>query len=156
MNDQLVAYLDGELDADTSLKVERRLAEDEDFRRYLQQLQRAWDMLDELPKSEVSNSFTQTTVEMVALSAVEELEKKEKTVHRKKLTWWVVGAGGFVTAALASYGLIAMFLMRPNEQLLRDLPVIEEIELYRVVENAEFVKELEESGLFEEEGEDAL
>ena len=48
--EQLVAYLDGELDAESSLQVERRLAEDAEFRRELRQLQRAWDMLDELPK----------------------------------------------------------------------------------------------------------
>ena len=71
--EQLVAYLDGELDAETSKQVERRLTENVEYRRELQQLQRAWDMLDELPRAEVGNAFTRTTVEIVVLSAAQEL-----------------------------------------------------------------------------------
>ena len=37
--DELVAYLDGELDADASELVERRLSEDAAYRRQLRQLQ---------------------------------------------------------------------------------------------------------------------
>jgi hypothetical protein len=93
---------------------------------------------------------------MVVLSAEHELEQKQETDHRKRRTWWFIGAGGFGVAALASYLLISFLFARPNQQLLRDLPVIEDIDLYRVVENEEFLRELEESGLFDEEGEDAL
>ena len=48
---ELVAYLDGELDAETSTRVEQRLTEDDDYRTQLQQLQRTWDLLDELAPS---------------------------------------------------------------------------------------------------------
>ena len=73
--EKLVAYLDGELDAESSQQVERRLAEDPGYRHELKQMQRAWDLLDELPRAEVSETFTQTTVEMVALSAEHELKE---------------------------------------------------------------------------------
>ncbi len=46
--------------------------------------------------------------------------------------------------------------MLPNEQLVRDLPVIEDIELYRVGESVEYMRQLDQSGLFDEEVEDAL
>jgi anti-sigma factor RsiW len=156
LNDRLVAYLDGELDADESLQIERRLASDDEFRSELQQLQRAWDMLDDLPKSEVSESFTQTTVEMVVLSAEHELQEQEKEVRQRGHWWWLVAVGGFVATALVSYWMIAAYLSRPNEQLARDLPLIENVELYRSIDSIDYLRMLEESGLFEEEVDDAM
>ncbi len=155
-NDQLVAYLDGELDAESSLQIERRLAEDESFRRELQQLQRAWDMLDELPKAEVSESFTQTTVEMVALSAERALEQQSETVQRKRQRRWILAASGLVVAAVASFWVMTALLARPNEQLVRDLPVIEDVDLYRYADSVEFLKQLDQSRLFDEEVENGL
>jgi len=154
--DQLVAYLDGELDAESSLQVERRLAEDIEFRRELQQLQSAWDMLDQLPKVEVSESFTQTTVEMVVLSAEHDLSAQRERVVNKSRLLWGVGGAILVGAAVASFWLVSWILVRPNEQLVRDLPVIENIDLYRVADSVEFLHQLDESGLFDEEVEDAL
>lgn len=154
--EQLVAYLDGELDAESSLEVERRLAADESFRRELQQLQRAWDMLDELPKSELSDSFTQTTVEMVVLSAEQELEQQKSRVHWQRRVWWLAGAVSLVVASLVGFWTLAALLARPNEQMVRDLPVIENVDLYRVAESADYLRELHDSGLFAEEIDDAL
>ena len=39
---QIVAYLDGELDSATNAEIEKRLADDAEFALRLQQLQRAW------------------------------------------------------------------------------------------------------------------
>jgi anti-sigma factor RsiW len=154
--EQLVAYLDGELDTESSLQVERRLAEDVAYRRELKQLQRAWDMLDELPKSEVSETFTQTTVEMVALSAERDLQsEKKRGKHVNRLLWAVVG-GGVVIATVASYLLFTMAFSRENEKLVRDLPVIEKVDLYEVADSVEFLRRLDEERFFEEEVEDAL
>lgn len=150
-NEQLVAYLDGELDSRSSLDLERRLAEDADFRRELQQLQRVWDVLDELPKSEVSESFTQTTVEMVVLSTEQEIEQQKQTEQRKKRTGWLFAGAALAGVALAGYSLVSLMLDRPNRQLLRDLPVIEDLELYRVADSVEYLHLLEDAGLFKDE-----
>ena len=78
---------------------------------------------------------------------------------------WGVGAAsavalallaGFVATALVSYWMIMTYLSRPNEQLARDLPVIENRELYRAVDSIEYLRMLEESGLFDEEVDDAM
>lgn len=154
---QLVAYLDGELDVDSSLQVERRLAEDEEFRRELLQLQGVWDALDELPASEVDESFTQTTLEMAVLSAENECELEKKTSRTKSRWWWRVGACCSTAAALASFWVTQLVLIRPDQQFLRDLPVIEDIDLYRVAESVEYLHLLRESELFrDEEVQDAL
>lgn len=151
VHEQLVAYLDGELDAESSLDVERRLAEDASFRRELQQLQGVWDVLDELPKSEVNESFTQTTVEMVVLSTEQDIQQQRRTEERKKRSRWLYAGGVLAAMALVSFWLISVILERPNQQLLRDLPVIEDIELYRVADSVEYLHLLEESELFNDE-----
>jgi len=156
--DQLVAYLDGELDAERSLQVERRLAEDEGFRRELLQLQGVWDALDELPLAEVDESFTQTTVEMVVLSAEHEFEEEKNIARIRSRRWWQLGACCLAVAALASFWVTHRTLTRPNRQLLHDLPVIEDIDRYRVADSLEYLHLLKESKLFDddEEVEDAL
>jgi anti-sigma factor RsiW len=154
--EQLVAYLDGELDAESSLQLERRLAQDERFRQELHQLQRAWDLLDELPTPQVSESFTQTTVEMVAHSAEEELKDENTAAGRIIRLWWMAATATLMVTALCTYWLVTAALAYPNERLLRDLPVIENIDLYRKVDSLEYLQKLHESGHFDEEIEDAL
>lgn len=154
--EQLVAYLDGELDAEGSRQIERRLAEDADFRRELQHLQRTWDMLDELPKADVQESFTQTTVELVVQSAAHELQENQQHERRTQRFTWAIGGSGVVAAVVASFWLLSSYLAHPNEQLLRDMPVIENFELLRVADSMEFVYQLDETGLFDEEVDDAL
>ena len=44
---------------------------------------------------------------------------------------------------------------RANDQLVRDLPVIENIETYEYADSVEFLKQLDKSGLFASEGDDS-
>ena len=73
LDEELVAYLDGELDGEAAHRMEHRLASEEAVRRRLQQLAQSWDLLDQLPRTTVDDAFTRSTVEMVALAAEEEI-----------------------------------------------------------------------------------
>jgi len=65
IDEELTAYLDGELSAEDSAALERRLVGDEYLRTRLATLRRSYDLLDELPEAPHRKSFTQTTIEMV-------------------------------------------------------------------------------------------
>ena len=65
IDEELTAYLDGELTSSESAALERRLVQDEYLRTRLADLRKAYDLLDELPETPHSNNFTQTTIEMV-------------------------------------------------------------------------------------------
>lgn len=151
MVEELVAYLDGELDGDASQEVEGRLATSDEYRRELRQLQRTWDMLDELPRAQVSNTFTQTTVELVVSSAQHQLQEQQAQGARRQRWAWILGGGGLVASAVAGYLVLAAYLARPNDQLIRDLPVIENLDLYQVADSVAFLQQLRETGLFDEE-----
>lgn len=147
-DEELVAYLDGELAADEQVRVERRLADDPAFRARLAQLQRAWDLLDALQRSEADDSFTRTTVQLVALKAEGDV-KAQQTKARRRSGWlWAIGGAATTLSAIAGYLLLARSLDQPNRELVRDLPVIERIDEYRNAESVEFLRELHDQGLF--------
>jgi anti-sigma-K factor RskA len=147
--DELTAYLDGELDAESARRVEERLARDAGYQAELQRLERAWDLLDRLPRAAVSESFTKTTIEMVAVAASQDARSAQQVWprrHRQQL----LGAFGAVAAGLAGF-LVGHFLWpNPNEQLLKDLPVLENFDLYYQADNIDFLRLLDSEGLFAE------
>lgn len=150
IREELVSYLDGELDAEASLRVERRLAEDPVYRQALQELEKAWDMLDILPSALPDEDFTRTTVEMVALSAEEDVTSLKTQVERRRRAAAVTAAAAACLAAIAAFGTVAWLTGRPNRELVRDLPVIENMEYYRHADSLEFLRRLEREGLFDE------
>lgn len=147
IHEEIVAYLDGELDEDVAQQVERRLAQDPTYRRRLQQMERAWDCLDALPQAEVDESFTHSTVEMVSLAAEKELSLSA-TTHSRSLTTWLMG--GALTLAAVAAGFIFTSLVTPdaNQELLRDLPMIENIDMYLHADNLEFLQKLQAEKIF--------
>lgn len=156
VQEELVAYLDGELDAAARARVEERLTEDEDYRQQLARLERAWHFLDALPRTEADVKFTQSTVEMVAVAAREELQEADQAAVRRKRIGWGVGLVALVVAALLGYRIVDRIASQPNEQLVQDLPVIEKVELYRHVDSVDFLRQLEQEGLFAQEVNDAI
>src|SRR5579872_4488652 len=62
---ELVAYLDGELDANAARKVEARLAADPQARSRATALKKTFELLDYLPKPEASAEFTSRTLDKI-------------------------------------------------------------------------------------------
>ena len=156
IDEELIAYLDGELNADAARRFEARLAEDEPLRRKLKAHQRTWDLLGELPRTEVGNRFTHKTVEVVAVSTADLVtQTSRRDAFRAKLRW-LVGGGTAAAALFGGYALVASIVAAPNRQLVEDLRVIEHLDEYRVVEDIEFLRALDREGLFAAEVDDAL
>jgi anti-sigma factor RsiW len=147
-DEELVAYLDGELEAEAARRLDARLAEDAELREKLQQHQRAWDLLDELPRTDVGEQFTQTTVEMVAVSVADQVDDVSRRDSLRAKFHWLIGSTVAVVALLAGYVLVASIVATPNRQLVEDLRVIENLDEYRAVEEIEFLRALEREGLF--------
>jgi len=150
LHEELTAYLDGELSAEAVRAVEDRLARDPDYRHELQRLEKAWHLLDRLPRAMVDESFTKTTIEMVALAACEEAQvvahERPQRLRRQRLA----ALGGVLVAGLFGFVVGQLIWRSPNEQLLDDLPVLENFDLYYQADNLEFLRQLEHEGLFSE------
>jgi anti-sigma factor RsiW len=146
--EELTAYLDGELDAAASRQVEERLKRDPAYRSELARLEKAWDLLEHLERSTVSDAFTKTTME----GAVVAVAEKSRPARLAAARPWAVAATGLVLAtSLLGYACGTWVWPDPNRQLLRDLPVLENIDLYDQGDSIEFLRKLERAGLFDEE-----
>ena len=62
---ELVAFLDGELEADAVEAVEAKISLDATVRAEADALKRTWDLLDHLPRSEPSPNFTERTLSSI-------------------------------------------------------------------------------------------
>jgi hypothetical protein len=147
LDEQLVAYLDGELDPESRSRIESLLAADPEVRRRMQSLEQTWDLLDELDAEPLGERFTRTTLEMVAVAAGEDVEKDRAEAPRRRRRW-LLAAGGSLLAALTVGFLAVAFGFDPNRQLLEDLPVLENLDEYRQVESMEYLLILREEKLF--------
>jgi anti-sigma factor RsiW len=144
--EDLVAYLDGELDDAEAQKVEARLNVDQAARQETEALQQAWELLDHLPRAE----------------AVQVRANTERMQARRQFwtRWWprVVGAGWAAGLFLAfAAGFLAYRNLHSPEpsdyELARELRVIENRRLYELVGDLEFLRQLDTPKLFGEEGE---
>lgn len=144
----LIAYLDGEVDAQTRQKIEQCLAQDPQLVQRMREHQQAWDLLDDLARGEVSDQFTQTTLQMVAVAATKDVEEKAVDIGARRRWLRVVTGASLIAASLAGFWVAASLLARPNRQLLQDLPVIENLEAFQQAENVDFLLALENEGLF--------
>jgi anti-sigma factor RsiW len=146
----LVAYLDGELDEEAARSLESRLNQNPTMRAEADSLRRTWELLDYLPRAEPSSSFTNRTLDRI----VTQPSRALSPIRRRWLLWggWaaavlLAAVGGYLTA-------VALVPARPTEQdLIRELRLIENLRLYEPVENLEFLRELDHRDLF---GEDPL
>lgn len=145
----LVAYLDGELNGDAARKVENRIAREPAVREEADALRRAWDLLDFLPVPQPSPEFTHRTLDKLpALSGPKDVARSRRPLGRLAIgaAWaaallLAMGSGYVVTRARSP--------REPGEQeLIRDLRVINNMRSYESVEDLDFVRELDAPDLF--------
>jgi len=131
VDEQLTAYLDGELSAEEASSIENRLVTDETLRLRLVVLRKAYDLLDELPETPHNQRFTKSTLELVIkdLASTQSIVRQPivKPIPRAaRPTWWqwpriLVLIGMFFLVGIAS-GLVVRFAKMNQE--IRNLGLI--------------------------------
>ncbi|WP_437192125.1 anti-sigma factor family protein [Planctomicrobium sp. SH527] len=141
--ENLAAYLDGELDENSTRRIESVLTSSEVARNEVDVLAQTYDMLDLLPRPRAAGDFTEKTLATAKL-----------TEYRKPLTqhqWFrsarkgAIFAGwglALLTAGVVGYSLAFRWIPRQDDFLLQQLPLIQKLDVYVETGNIEFVKEL--------------
>src|SRR5262245_23411227 len=93
--DDLVAYLDGELDEDTARQLEAKLSLDPEAGAEADALEQTWGLLDYLPRPEPSPSLTHRTLERLAVGT--------SSIQRSAASRWLVRLG-WAAAVLVAIG----------------------------------------------------
>jgi anti-sigma factor RsiW len=148
LEEQLVAYLDHELDAKEAAAVEQLLANDPEAREALMRLDRTWSLLDRLDGARMDESFAQSTLEMVAAVAEEDVRKWEAGAPARRLRRWAAAAAGLALAALAGFLAVAVLRPDPNRRLLDDLAVLEDLDELRQIDDLDFLTMLYDQEFF--------
>jgi hypothetical protein len=141
-NDELVAYLDGELPPEECRAVEERLANDETYRQKLRDLDQAWEALSTLPPATVDDSFARTTIELACVQAEDDLTQLKSLAsveNRSRWRWWI---GGGVATAILGFIIARSISAHRNNALLADLPVIQQAHVLSHVEGIGFLRQL--------------
>ena len=149
--EDLVAYLDGELPDEQVQQIDQIISRSEVARHEVEALARTWEMLDVLPPMRASDDFASKT--LTNLKALDEpfilteqwwfnYVKRSSVVAAWLLALTICGWVGFqITRA---------WIPNPNEELLRDLPFLENLHQYEEASDIEFLKQLKQSGLFDD------
>lgn len=155
--DNLVAYLDGELNSQESSEIDQALIDSPVARNEVEMLTRTWEMLELLPNQAASDAFTETTMHTVRVS-----EETQPSVsiedYFPQIRVGLMALAWLVSVTLASWAgfmLAREWTPNPTDQLIQDLPVIENYDLYRTLEvedtgKIDFLKELHRKGLLDE------
>lgn len=149
--EELVAYLDGELSEDEAHAVEAKLSRDPKARAEAEGLRKTWELLEYLPRPEPSPNFTNRTLDRV--SALRPTVATPRP-NRWKPLWFGLGwAAAVLLVAASGFGGALFFhpVDRTDEDLSRDLRVIENRRLYEAVGDIEFLKALDHPDLFGDE-----
>lgn len=147
--DELVAYLDGELAPDDCRRVEDRLAADPEYRQQLRDLDQAWEALNALPTTAVDDGFARTTIELACVAAEEDLTHRSALASaemRSSARWWIAA---LVAAAVVGFVITRTLILRSNNALLADLPVIQQVDVLPYVKDIEFLRRLSEAKLLD-------
>jgi anti-sigma-K factor RskA len=151
LEEQLVAYLDGELSPEEGRRIEALLASDAEVRLKLQGLERSWELLDQLVPTPVDDAFTRSTMEMVAVAAAAEAELSQAALPRLRRRRWLLATTGLLTTLVLGFAAGWLLWSDADRPLLDDLTVLEHLDEYRQVQDFRFLKRLAEERLFSDE-----
>jgi hypothetical protein len=181
-DEELVAYLDGELDRDEARAVEAKLTHDETARQKADTLKKTFDLLDYLPKPEPSPTFATRTLTQInpvlgsgAAIPVPTPSASNGTLpptHTTGLTptlpppmrtGWKVLLWSLGLAAVTATGYFGHLLAKPHleatdpaKRTSEQVRLLERLPLYLGVDDFEFLTQLDQLALFpDEDGESA-
>ncbi len=159
-DDDLIAYLDGELDDAAAEAVENKLADDPAARTRADEYKKSYDLLDFLPKPEPSSTFaTRTVSRLMPVPAASGPQPAQPVVRRRvwpeALAWTVLAVLVGVMAFAGYRGWRQATTPPPADLPISDMPVIESLPLYAGVDDLAFLRGLHAADLFDTDSADA-
>ena len=147
--DDLVAYLDGELPDGVAQAIDQVLARSEVARHEVEALARTWEMLDALPVPKASDEFVERTMTTLKVGEVPyNITEQPWFAYVKK---GAVLAEWFAVLSLSGwlgFQITSRWVPNEQEQILEDLPLLQNFDAYQEVQSLDFLEQLNKSGEF--------
>lgn len=150
--DNLTAYLDGELDEESTRRIESVLASSSVARNDVEMLARTYEVLDLLPRPRAAEDFTERTVATAKLETLRKPISQQPWFKAARNGLLMGGwSGAILTASVCGYALSHHWVSLSDDQLLDELPLIEKLDVYSEVDSLDFLNRLSaEKQLLEE------
>jgi hypothetical protein len=151
--EELVAYLDGELEPAARGRLEQRLAREPALREKLRRTQQAWDALDLLPQTHADETFANTTMQMTVAEVVKDYESPQKKGAKRDFfpaeywPWLKVGLGALL-ALCVGFRLVKAKHQTDRSKELREIRIAEQFEALSDTPSIEFLMKLRDEKLF--------
>ncbi len=149
--DDLVAYLDGELPDAQAQQIDQVLARSEVARHEVEALARTWEMLDVLPTLKAPPEFTERTMSTLKVAEVPfNLNEQSWFIYLKQAMLVAVWVLALSVSGWFGFQVTNAWIENPSQQMLTDLPTLQDFDLYQEVESFDFLDKLHKSKLFDE------
>jgi anti-sigma factor RsiW len=155
--EELIAYLDGELSQTDALTIEKKLHSNPQFRAEADALRKTYNLLEYLPKAEPSANFTHRTLDRV--TAARPAPRLRSLALTRRWVWRFGWVAALIVVALLGYAAVPT--LRPasktaekdlsveqEQQMTRDLRLLEQLRQYQHVSDIHFLNELDRLELF--------
>ena len=152
----LVAYLDGELDAQGVRQMENRLAVEPDLRAKMTSLEQTWNLLNELETVSADKELVRSTMEVVTLTIEKELCEDEKQLEKRKWFDQLILLAFVIMFGVIGFQLTTLSGLRWKKQLVEDIPLILNINKYKEIGSFDFLQALSDKRVFDEPVEEAV
>ncbi len=145
--DDLVAYLDGELEGEAGGRIESALSSSPVARHEVEMLTRTWDLLDLLPTATPDPTFTERTLEAAKkLADVVPLSEHVAVRAAKGAGTILIWAAGLAAAGAVGYLATAEWAPGQSDEIVRDEPILRDLPRLRDAHSEAFLRELEGAG----------
>ncbi|HEX8202944.1 MAG TPA: hypothetical protein VF590_20885 [Isosphaeraceae bacterium] len=148
--ENLVAYLDGELNEAETHAIEAKLTASISARREVEALEQTWELLDFLPRPQASAEMSTRTLSRAGRMASPDdrlLDVARRTTRR--LGPALAGAALVLVGLGIGYVSTRWLWPNPTARLVRDLSLAEQLDEYQSVGSFDFLQQLDESGIFD-------
>ena len=144
--ENLVAFLDGELDEASKQQVSTKLSNSVSARREVDLLKQTWELLDFLPRPHASEDFATRTLTLATgqVTLDDKLASAASRTAGQVIRALAVAACACATF-LGAHALVRYAWPDPTARLARELSIAENLDAYRAVESFELLKQLDEA-----------
>ena len=150
--EELIAYLDGELEPSRQETIEASLSQNQVARHDLNQLSKTYDLLTFLPRVTPNPELAERTLSRIEVRESQVWTSPSLSVNR--LRRYLMGTVWFIllsATAVGAFQIAQQFREDRMKLLLEDLPVIENVDRFSAIEaDIELLKKLRDEKIFDE------
>lgn len=142
--ENLVAYLDGELDPQQIREIELALGRNPVARHDVDMLARTWDLLETLPQQQVGEQFVTETMSLVIGAELgdEQIDPLAPIKARNRTLWWSFAIVLSTLALVAGFVIAGWLVPNPTDELLRDYEIVAELDKYLEAQDVDYLQKL--------------